>query len=76
MGFGASIFLIATGAVLRYGLTRSTWEQFDLDAIGMIAMVVGVLGLIVSTIIWAPWRSRRVLLEEQVVDNPHLHVHP
>lgn len=59
MGFGASIFLIAAGAILKYGLERDHYGSWNLDAIGMIAMVVGVLGLVVSTLVWAPWRASR-----------------
>lgn len=65
MGFGASIFLIAAGAILKYGLDRDTYGSWNLDAIGMIAMVVGILGLAVSTLVWAPWRASR---RESVVD--------
>jgi hypothetical protein len=59
MGFGASIFLIAAGAILKYGLERDSYGSWNLDAIGLIAMVVGIIGLAVSTLVWAPWRTRR-----------------
>jgi hypothetical protein len=72
MGFGVSILLIAAGAVLRYGLTRDTWGEWDLDAIGMIAMVVGALGLFVSTLVWAPWRRRTVI--DEPMEERHVHV--
>jgi len=71
MGFGVSIFLIAAGAVTRYGVDRNHWGIWDLDAIGLIAMVIGVLGLLVSTIVWAPWRRRDVI---ERVQEPHVHV--
>ena len=61
MGFGASILLIAGGAILRFGLARTMWGQWNLHAIGVIAIVVGLLGLLVSTLVWAPWRQRTVV---------------
>jgi hypothetical protein len=68
MGFGASILLIAAGAVLRYGLDRSDYGSWNLHAIGVILMVVGVIGLAVSTLVWAPWRERRTAVVERAPD--------
>lgn len=68
MGFGISIFLVAAGAILRYGLTRTTWGQLNLHSIGVIAMIIGVLGFIASTLVWAPWRTRATTTT--VVDDP------
>ena len=67
MGFGISIFLVAVGAILRYGLTQTTWGSLNLHSIGVIAMIIGVLGFLASTLIWAPWRTRATTT---VVDDP------
>ena len=48
MGIGTSIFLIAVGAILRYAVTTNV-EGVDLDVVGLILMIVGVVGLIVTT---------------------------
>jgi hypothetical protein len=45
--FGTSIFLIAVGAVLRYAVTGSV-EGVRIHTVGLILMLVGVLGLILS----------------------------
>jgi Co/Zn/Cd efflux system component len=42
-----SIFLIAVGAILRYAIDV-TVEGVEIDTIGLILMVVGVIGLIIS----------------------------
>ncbi len=44
---GASLFLIAAGAILRYAVT---WRNSDIDipTVGLILLIVGVIGLIVS----------------------------
>lgn len=62
MGIGASIFLIAVGAILTFALDLSV-GGLDLDVVGWILMAVGVLGLIMTTVIWGP-RRRRVVTAE------------
>jgi hypothetical protein len=57
MSVGASLFLIATGAILRYAVT---WHPGDikLDTAGLILMIVGIIGLILS-LIWMFWLADR-----------------
>lgn len=45
MGIGTSIFLLATGAVLAFGVQDSI-DGVDLTVIGYILMGAGVLGLL------------------------------
>ena len=54
---GGSIALIVIGAILRFGIT---WKpaHVDLEAIGVILMVAGVAGLIIS-IVFIAMRRRR-----------------
>ena len=47
MGIGTSIFLIALGAILRWGVADAI-EGINLPVIGLILMVVGVIGLLIS----------------------------
>ena len=47
MGIGTSIFLIALGAILRWGVADAI-EGINLAVIGLILMIVGVIGLLVS----------------------------
>ena len=59
MGIGTSIFLIAVGAILRWGITDTTVASIRLDVVGLILMIVGVIGLLVS-LLWANiWTRRR-----------------
>lgn len=46
---GASILLIAVGAVMAYAVTVDT-EGFNINTAGVILMVVGAIGLVVSLI--------------------------
>ncbi|HVL94415.1 MAG TPA: DUF6458 family protein [Solirubrobacteraceae bacterium] len=57
MGIGTSIFLIAVGAILRWGVADAI-EGVNLAVIGLILMIAGVVGLAVS-LIWANAASRR-----------------
>jgi hypothetical protein len=54
MGLGASLFLIAIGAILAFAVDVTT-EGFNLNTIGIILMIVGALGLIISMIFWSSW---------------------
>ncbi len=47
MAIGTSIFLIALGAILRYAVTTSV-QGIELQTVGLILMVVGILGLVIS----------------------------
>jgi hypothetical protein len=47
MSLGASLFLIAVGAILRYAVTWRS-SNIDIPVVGLILMIVGIIGLIVS----------------------------
>ena len=58
MGISVSILLIAVGAILTWGVTADA-EGLDVNAIGVILMIVGVLGLVISLIFWSSWGGFR-----------------
>jgi hypothetical protein len=47
MGIGTSIFLIAVGAILKFAVT-ATVSGIELATVGVILMVVGAVGLLIS----------------------------
>jgi hypothetical protein len=59
MGIGASILLIAIGAVLTFALNVQV-GFLDLDIVGWIFMLAGVAGLVWTMLIWGPRRRRTV----------------
>src|SRR5438309_193 len=69
MGIGVSLFLLAVGAILTFAVHVSNTGGFDINTIGVILMVVGALGLIVSMIFWGSWnrRSDTVVREREVI---------
>jgi hypothetical protein len=56
MGIGASVFLIAIGAILEWAVPTSV-HGVHLGTIGVILMLVGILGLAAAVFIYGP-RSR------------------
>jgi hypothetical protein len=63
MGIGASVFLIAFGAILTFALRDTTLGGWvDLDVVGWIMMVAGVIGLIATMVIFGG-RRRAVVTD-------------
>jgi len=54
MGVGTSIVVFAIGAILRFATTISS-SDFNLHTIGVILMIVGVVGFLVSLFFWSSW---------------------
>ncbi|GAB4050787.1 DUF6458 family protein [Catellatospora paridis] len=70
MGIGASLFLIAFGAILTFALDVSI-SGLDLDVVGWILMVVGVVGMVLTLTIWSSRRRSVVTtapVERQVIE--------
>jgi hypothetical protein len=75
MGVGVSLILIAFGAVLAWAVDVST-SGFNLNTVGYILLIVGIIGLLLSMIFWSSWagpgyftradRPRRRVIEEDV----------
>jgi hypothetical protein len=49
MTVGGSLFLIAVGAILRYA-TNLTVQGVDIDTVGLILMIVGIVGFVIGVI--------------------------
>lgn len=71
MTIAGAIFLIAVGAILRYA-TNLHVEGVSIDTVGLILMIAGAAGLILSFFQEAIWsdrvRRREALAEEQQRD--------
>ncbi len=59
MRIGAALALIAVGAILRFAIAVTVTHGLYLNTIGDILMGVGLLGLILWAIVWAPWAQGR-----------------
>lgn len=60
MTLGFSIFLLALGAILAFAV-NATVAGIDIHIVGWILMAAGLLGLIVSLVVFAPRRRRAVV---------------
>jgi uncharacterized membrane protein HdeD (DUF308 family) len=70
MPLGTSLFLIAVGAILRYAVTDSI-SGVDLTTVGLILIIVGVLGLVLSLILmFAPRRRETIVTRDRYQDPP------
>jgi hypothetical protein len=70
MGIGTSLFLIAAGAILRYAVTDSV-SGVDLTTVGLILLIVGVLGLLISLFLMlVPRRQETVVTRDRYADPP------
>ena len=54
MGIGTSLVLIAAGAILRFAVSVTT-TGFNLHTVGLILIIVGAVGLVLSLIFWSSW---------------------
>jgi Domain of unknown function (DUF6458) len=60
MTIGAGLFLIAVGAILRFAIATVSTHGIAVHTIGIILMAVGVVGVLLWLVVWAPRsRSRR-----------------
>jgi hypothetical protein len=57
MGVGGGLFLVAVGAVLTWGV-NATVNGIDIQTIGVILMIVGIVGVALDLIIFMPRRRR------------------
>jgi hypothetical protein len=70
MGIGVSIFLLAVGAILTFALNASV-SGINHDTVGIILMIVGVIGLVMSAMFWSTWggfnRTERTVVRDREV---------
>ena len=55
MGIGTSLFLIAVGAILYFAVNASI-SGLSIATVGLILMIVGVIGLLISLFMLSSWR--------------------
>jgi hypothetical protein len=54
VGLAVSLILIAAGAILTWGVTTEP-SGLNLDAVGVVLMVVGLVGFLLSMLLWESW---------------------
>ena len=59
MSTGFAIMLIAVGAVLRFAVATTSTHGLNVHVVGVILILAGVLGLLVSLLVWGRLNRRR-----------------
>lgn len=68
MGIGTSLFLVATGAILRWAVADAI-EGVNLATVGLILLIVGVVGLVLSFVLAQTWNRRdTIVTRDRYVD--------
>jgi len=68
MGIGVSLLLIAAGAILTWAVD-ATVSGLNIHTVGVILLIVGIAGLVLSLIFWSSWggfgdRRRTTVVED------------
>ena len=66
MGIGTSLFLIAVGAILYFAV-NATVSGLSIATVGIILMVVGVIGLLISIFMLSADRRRTTVVRDRDV---------
>lgn len=59
MSIGASIFLIAVGAILAFAVDLGSLGPVEIETVGIILMIAGIVGLLLSLFFLSRATSRR-----------------
>lgn len=70
MPLGTSIFLIAVGAILRYAVT-ATVSGISIQTVGLILIIVGAIGIVLSLLYMIAWRPRGARRERVIERDPY-----
>ena len=58
MGYAAWLLVVAAGAILRYAV-NDTVSGIDLHLVGLILMIVGIVGFVISLLVYLTRTRRR-----------------
>ncbi|HET9545679.1 MAG TPA: DUF6458 family protein [Gaiellaceae bacterium] len=74
MGLGVSLFLIAIGLILWLAVSAEV-SGIDINMVGLILVIIGALGLLISMIFWSTWGGvggwrRETVVRDDRYDRP------
>ncbi|HEX5266293.1 MAG TPA: hypothetical protein VFW24_05930 [Acidimicrobiales bacterium] len=55
MGIVPSLIVVAIGAILDFAITVTNSHGFNLHTVGVILMIVGGIGFLLSCVFWSTW---------------------
>jgi hypothetical protein len=59
MGIVPSLITVAVGAILSFAITVTNSHGFNLRTVGVILMIVGGIGFVLSCVFWSSWGGFR-----------------
>jgi len=68
VGIAVSLILIASGAILTWAVNEEP-SGLDLDVVGVVLMVVGLVGLILTLLFWYDWGPGRGMRRTRYVED-------
>jgi Domain of unknown function (DUF6458) len=76
MRIGGSLFLIAVGAVLAFAVNVDNTHGFNVNTAGVILMVVGAIGLLLSAVYMSTRRRTDVVSRHGVAGTQTTYLEP
>ena len=78
MRIGASMFLIAVGAILRFALDTNhhNTHGFNVGTVGVILIIVGAVGLLVTIAVMSMRRRTDVVIRNRIGTREATYVEP
>jgi sterol desaturase/sphingolipid hydroxylase (fatty acid hydroxylase superfamily) len=71
MGLFVSLILTALGAILAWAVHPTSSGAVDVNTVGYILLVIGILGLVLDLLLWEAWGPRLMHTRRTVVtDGP------
>jgi membrane-bound ClpP family serine protease len=61
MRIGASLVLIAIGAILKFAVDNQNTHGFDIGTAGVILMIIGAIGLVITLIMMSMRRRTDII---------------
>jgi sterol desaturase/sphingolipid hydroxylase (fatty acid hydroxylase superfamily) len=67
MGLFVSLILMAAGAILAWAVHPASSGAVDVNTVGYILLVIGILGLVLDLMLWESWGPRLMHSRRTVV---------
>jgi hypothetical protein len=70
MGLFVSLILTAVGAILAWAVHPTSSSAVDVNTVGYILLVIGIVGLVLDLLLWESWGPRLMRRQAYAADGP------
>ena len=67
MGLFVSLIIVAVGAILAWAVHPASSGSVDVNTVGYILLVIGLVGLVLDLLLWEAWGPRLMHSRRTVV---------